>query len=105
MDDNFTTGADGRFDEIMAALHDLLKDRREMTAMLKEVNRNVQRGLDRPSSLPADKQALLDLRRDYASMWEMYANAQQRIDRLEQRVEELERKLEPLLPPFPEIKP
>ena len=105
MDDNFTTGADGRFDEIMAALHDLLKDRREMTAMLKEVNRNVQRGLDRPSSLPADKQALLDLRRDYASMWEMYANAQQRIDRLERRVEELERKLEPPLEHFPEFTP
>jgi BMFP domain-containing protein YqiC len=105
MDDNFTTGADGRFDEIMAALHDLLKDQRAMTAMLKEMNRNVQRGLDRPPSLSADRLALLDLRRDYASMWEMYANAQKRIDRLERRVEELERKLEPPLPPFPEFKP
>ena len=43
MDDNFTTGTDCRFDEIMAALHGLLKDRREMTTMLKEMNRNVQR--------------------------------------------------------------
>jgi cob(I)alamin adenosyltransferase len=101
MDDNFTTGADGRFDEIMAALHDLLKDRREMTAMLKEMNRNVQRGLDRPPALPADKQALLDLRRECASMWENYALAQQRIDWLERRVEELE----PPLPPFPEFTP
>ena len=104
MDDNFTTGADGRFDEIMAALHDLLKDRRETTAMLKEMNRNVQRWLDRPPPVPADNQALLNLRRDYVNLWEMYANTQQRIDQLERRVAELERKLEPPLPPFPELK-
>jgi predicted RNase H-like nuclease (RuvC/YqgF family) len=105
MDDNFTTGSDGRFDEIMAALQDLLKDQRETTTMLKEMNRNVQRELDRPPPVPADNQALLNLRRDYVNLWEMYANTQQRIDRLERRVAELERKLEPPLPPFPGLGP
>lgn len=110
MDDNFTTGPDDRHNELMAALRELLKDRQELTrtmrASFNSLNDQMDRTIERirPPSLSADKQALIDLRRDYANIWEMYANAQKRIDRLEGRVEELERKLEPPLPPFPDFK-
>jgi chromosome segregation ATPase len=116
MDDNFTTGPkdddkttattlhrmDRRIDTIAVDLRAMVLEHRELRVTLMELNRSIQR---RTPELSADKQALLDLRRDYANIWEMYANAQKRIDRLEARVEELERKLEPPLPPFPELMP
>jgi chromosome segregation ATPase len=115
MDDNFTTGPkdddkttvttlhrmDRRIDTMAVDLRAMLLEHRELHVTLMNMNRSIQR---RTPELSADKQALLDLRRDYANIWEMYANAQKRIDRLEARVEELERKLEPPLPPFPDFK-
>jgi predicted nuclease with TOPRIM domain len=113
MDDNLTTGPKDddkpatltwiskRLDMMAADLRDLVKDRRELSITLMELNRSIMR---RTPELSADKEALLDLRRDHTSLYQMYALAQQRIDRLERRVEELERKLEPPLPPFPDFK-
>jgi chromosome segregation ATPase len=117
MDDDFTTGPkddqspvtltslDKRLRTIQDDLRAMVLERRELSVTLMEMNRAIMRRTPIEPELSADKRARLDLRRDYASMWEMYANAQQRIDRLERRVEELEKQLEPPLPPFPEFKP
>jgi chromosome segregation ATPase len=117
MDDNFTTGPkddqspvtltslDKRLRTIQDDLRAMVLERRELSVTLMEMNRSIQRrGLTEPE-LSADKQALLGLRRDYASVWEMYANLQQRMDRLDDRIRKIEEKLEPPLPPFPEFKP
>lgn len=124
MDDNFTTGQkDDQLLVVKAAMDELttfmrefrgrLDDRlramqldvREMSVSLAAMNRIIERRQPIDPALSADKRALLDLRRDYASVWEMYAALQQRMDRMNARLDAVERKLEPPLEHFPEIKP
>jgi predicted nuclease with TOPRIM domain len=125
MDDDFTTGP--KDDQFLAALktaqdnctthlrefryrvderlRTMQLDLREMSVTLAAMNRILQRRAPDGLELSPDKQALLDLRRDHASLHEMYALAQTRMDRMEARISELERRTEPPLPPFPEFKP
>jgi chromosome segregation ATPase len=115
MDDKFTTGPDDdklsiagltwiskRLDTMAADLRELVQERRELSIMLRDLNRSIQR---RAPELSPDRQALLDVRRDYASVWEMYAALQKRMDRMDLRLQEIERKLEPPLPPLPGFQP
>jgi hypothetical protein len=125
MDDDFTTGP--KDDQFLAALkaaqdnctthlrefryrvderlRTMQLDLREMSVTLMHMNRAIQRRTPDGLELPPDKQALHDLRRDHNNLYEMYALAQKRMDRMEARIEELERRTEPPLPPFPEFKP
>jgi hypothetical protein len=123
MDDNFTTGPkdyDNQLSAVKAAMDDVtafmkefrgrLDDRlramqldvREMSVSLAAMNRIIERRQPIDPALSADKRALLNLRRDYIDLAEMYTSVQKRMD---QRLDEVERKLEPPLPPFPEFKP
>ena len=123
MDDNFTTGPkDDQLLAVKAAMDELttfmrefrgrLDDRlramqldvREMSVSLAAMNRIIERPPVEPELSP-DRQALLNLRRDYIDLAEMYTSVQRRMDRMDQRLDEVERKLEPSLEHFPEFKP
>jgi hypothetical protein len=125
MDDNFTTGPkDDQFLAALKAAHDNLTttmrevrdgldkrlrdmqlDVREMSGSLAAMSRILQRRTPDGLELSPDKQALLNLRRDYIDLADTYVRIQQRLDRMERKVDAIERKLEPPLPPFPELKP
>ena len=80
-------------------------DLREMSLSLAAMNRIIQRREPVQPELSPDRQALLNLRRDYIDLAEMYTNVQKRMDRMDQRLDAIEKRLEPPLPPFPEFKP
>src|SRR4051812_5387909 len=115
MDDNFTVGPkdeddkrvvgtlarmDKKIDTIAVNLRAMLMECRELNVTLMEMNCSIQR---RSPDLSPDKRALIDLRQDYASVWGMYANLQQRMDRIDDRIGKIEDKLEPPLPSFLEF--
>lgn len=101
-DDN--DGINRRLEAIHADLRDLVKERRELSILLMDITRFVQRKPGPPEEISADRRAsdqdllrrLASLRKDVAEIWEMYAFLNKRIDDRDRRLDEIERRLDKL---------